>query len=155
MDYLIKDQTLQIQYQPGKGAWTYHLIIPNTKNIKARWGFLKVSGTIDNYPIESKNLAPVKNSDKWLSLNGTIRKAIQKNAGDTVLVSLYIDTPRQTLTESQILECLADAEVLNAFNSLDSAEQQAVLGSICGESTEDLQTQKIVALIEKLGRVAV
>lgn len=30
-----KDVPLQIQCNPGKGAWAYDLIIPNTKNIKA------------------------------------------------------------------------------------------------------------------------
>ena len=64
MNYIIQDTPLTIQYIPGNGAWTYQLIIPNTKDIKGKWGDLKVSGTIDHYPIRHKNLVPVKNSDK-------------------------------------------------------------------------------------------
>ena len=50
------------------GAWTYQLIIPNTKDIKGKWGDLKVSGTIDSYEIKNKNLGPVKNSDKKMAI---------------------------------------------------------------------------------------
>ena len=47
MNYIIENEKLTLQYIPGNGAWTYQLIIPNTKNIKGKWGELKVSGTID------------------------------------------------------------------------------------------------------------
>lgn len=33
MDYLVKDKKLKLKYEPGKGAWTYHIQIPNTKHI--------------------------------------------------------------------------------------------------------------------------
>jgi len=152
MNYLIKEEELQIQYSKGKGAWTYFLKIPNTKHIKARWGFLKVSGTIDNYTIDSKNLAPAKDSDKLLSISETIRKSINKNAGDTVLVTLYIKDSRQVLSDSQILECFEDAEVLSAFNNLGNKEKNEILQGIRAEANEDLQSQKIIFYIEKLNR---
>ena len=53
MEYLVKDEILELKYQPGKGAWTYHIQIPNTKHIVGKWGSMKVSGTIDNYKIET------------------------------------------------------------------------------------------------------
>jgi hypothetical protein len=56
MDYLIKDQKLELKYEPNKGAWTYHIQIPNTKHIIGKWGSLKVSGFIDDYKIENINL---------------------------------------------------------------------------------------------------
>jgi hypothetical protein len=36
MEYIIKEEKLAIIHQPGKGAWTYHLRIPNTKNIEGQ-----------------------------------------------------------------------------------------------------------------------
>ncbi len=51
MRYLVKDEKLVLKYAPGKGAWTYHIQIPNTKHIVGKWGSLKVSGTIDDYKI--------------------------------------------------------------------------------------------------------
>ena len=69
MDYLIKDQELELKYEPNKGAWTYHIQIPNTKHIVGKWGSLKVSGFIDNYKIESINLFTITGQDKLISLN--------------------------------------------------------------------------------------
>ncbi|KIA83840.1 hypothetical protein OA84_10285, partial [Kaistella solincola] len=90
MEYLVKDEKLELKHQPGKGAWTYHLQIPNTKHIVGKWGSMKVSGTIDNYSIESINLAKLGDQDKLISINDKIRKAINKSGGDTVTVTLYL-----------------------------------------------------------------
>ena len=89
MNYLVKDEQLPIHYNLGKGAWTYSIIIPNSKGLKGKWGDLKVSGCIDNYKFECKNIAPKKGDDKLLSINSEIRQAIGKNAGDKVTVTLY------------------------------------------------------------------
>lgn len=43
MDYLVKNEKLVIQHTQGNGAWTYQVIIPITKDIKGKWGILKVS----------------------------------------------------------------------------------------------------------------
>lgn len=47
MNYIVENEKLTLQYIPGNGAWTYQLIIPNTKDIKGKWGDLKVSGNKD------------------------------------------------------------------------------------------------------------
>ena len=103
MKKIIEDQILELQYKKGFGAWTYHLRIPNTAGIEGRWGFLKVSGTIDGYEIktaerkafglENINLAPRKNEDKIISINKEIRDAIGKGGGDPVSVTLYLHDP--------------------------------------------------------------
>lgn len=87
---IIDNQELKLEYKKGFGAWTYHLKIPNTANIEGKWGFLKVSGTIDGYEITSINLAPRKNEDKIISINKKIRDAIGKSGGDTVNVTLFL-----------------------------------------------------------------
>lgn len=87
---LLENRTLTIEYVPGLGAWTYHLRIPGTKEINGRWGYMKVSGTIDGYEIKNLNLAPRKGEDKLISINKTIRDAIGKSGGDKVKVTLYL-----------------------------------------------------------------
>ncbi len=57
---LIDNQILILQHVPGLGAWTYHLRIPGTKDLDSRWGFLKVSGTIDGLEVKNINLALAK-----------------------------------------------------------------------------------------------
>jgi hypothetical protein len=101
MEYLVKDKKLELKYQPGKGAWTYHIQVPNTKHIVGKWGFMKVAGTIDNYTIESLNLAKLGDQDKLISINSEIRKAINKTGGDTVTVTLYLLTSKEQITKKE------------------------------------------------------
>jgi len=46
---IVDKQLLELKYKKGNGAWTYHLVIPDTAGIKGKWGKLKVSGLIDNF----------------------------------------------------------------------------------------------------------
>ena len=87
---IIDNQELKLEYKKGFGAWTYHLRIPGTAGIEGKWGFLKVSGTIDGYEIKSINLAPRKNEDKLISINKKIRDALDKSGGDIVTVTLSL-----------------------------------------------------------------
>lgn len=87
---LIENHVLTLQYVPGFGAWTYHLRIPGTMELDGRWGFMKVSGTIDGYELKNINLAPRKGEDKIISVNKTIRDAIGKSGGDEVVVTLFL-----------------------------------------------------------------
>jgi hypothetical protein len=153
MNYIVKDKELRIQYIPGNGAWTYQLIIPNTKNIKGKWGDLKVSGKIDDYIIKNKNLGPVKNSDKKMSLNSEIRSSINKGAGEIVLVTLFLENQNDVKDLSMIMECFKDAEVLTVFKKLEIKEQNELLKSIINAATEEQEVEKILKAIERLEKV--
>ena len=150
MSYIIKDENLTLHYTPGNGAWTYHLIIPNTKELKGKWGDLKVSGTIDGFKIEHKNLAPAKNSDKKISINATIRDAIQKTGGDTVTVTLYLENPAKKNDATEILECFKEAQVLHLFEQIEPTEQTEILDAICNVATDEQKAEKIIVAIEYL-----
>nr|WP_314866501.1 DUF1905 domain-containing protein [uncultured Flavobacterium sp.] len=150
MNYIVKNEKLVINHIPGNGAWTYQLIIPNTKNIKGKWGDLKVSGTIDEYEIKQKNLAPMKDADKKLALNSEIRKSINKNGGDTVTVTLYLDKQNNFSNIETILECFKDADVIKIFEKITSKEQSEILENIINVATEDQMTDKIIKAIKIL-----
>ena len=92
MEELIVDEVLVLQHRPGFGAWTYHLRIPDTRDIRGSWGTLKVSGTIDGHPIGPVNLAPRSGEDKIISINKRIREAIGKGGGEPVTVTLFLHT---------------------------------------------------------------
>tara|TARA_R100000479_G_C6280098_1_gene162612 strand:+ start:115 stop:582 length:468 start_codon:yes stop_codon:yes gene_type:complete len=150
MNYIVENEKLTLQYIPGNGAWTYQLIIPNTKDIKGKWGDLKVSGTIDGYEIKNKNLGPVKNSDKKMSINSEIRKAINKDGGDNVIVTLYLENQSEIKDSSEILDCFKDAQVLQIFERLDKVEQTEILKEIKTVATEKQKAEKIIKAIENL-----
>ncbi|MFV5694243.1 DUF1905 domain-containing protein [Flavobacterium sp. LB3P122] len=152
MDYIIKDEKLELKYEHGKGAWTYHLRIPNSKNIDGKWGDIKVSGLIDNYKIEARNLAPIKGEDKMLSINSEIRKAINKKGGDIVTVSLYLLSKKEEITEKQILETFKELGVLEAFKKLNEFEKNEVLETIISQKIEEKQIKIIIKHIDKLSK---
>jgi len=150
MKELVKDKMLILRHEPGKGAWTYHLVIPGTEHIAGSWGKIKVSGTIDGYEFKNRNLAPVTDGDKMMSVNGTIRKAINKVGGDEVLVTMYPDSDNKLTTKDQVLECFSDADVLNKFKSLEEQEQEKIIDTILSQADEDSQEKRILAYIKKL-----
>ena len=150
MEYLIKEEKLLLEYHPGKGAWTYHIKIPNTKHIKSRWGFFKVSGKIDHYRIESKNLMSLKGQDKMLAINESIRKEIGKTGGDFVTVTLQIDSAKKNKNNPYVLDCFRDAGVLPKFELLKEKEKTEIIKSILDQPDEDQQVGKILFYIKKL-----
>ncbi len=152
MDYIIKDEKLELIYQHGKGAWTYHLRIPNSKNIEGKWGEIIVSGFIDNFEISRIQLAPIKGEDKMLSINAEIRKAINKKGGDIVTVTLYLLSDKQKITKHQILETFKDSEVLKAFEKLKEIEQNEIFDSIISQTNEEKQIKIIVKHIDRLSK---
>ena len=155
MNYIIENRKLEIQYIPGNGAWTYQLIIPNTKDIKGKWGDIKVSGKIDSFEIKNKNLGPMKNSDKKMALNSEIRNSIGKGAGDFVNVTLYLENQNEenAIGSDMIFQCFKDADVFNLFKNLNVEEQNEIIESINSSATENQKIEKIVKSISKLEKL--
>lgn len=150
MDYIIKNEKLKLIYESGNGAWTYHLRIPNSEYIQGKWGEIKVSGTIDDYKIESRNLAPTKTGDKMLSINNEIRTAINKKAGDTVNVSLYLISKKEEFTEKEILDTFKESNVLDAFKKLNDLEKKEILDHIISQRIEEKQIKTMIKYIDQL-----
>lgn len=150
MEYIVIDKKLELKYEPGKGAWTYHIQIPNTKHIIGKWGSLKVAGTIDNYKIESINLAKLGDQDKLISINNEIRKAINKSGGDTVTVTLYLLTSKEQITKKEILDIFKDSGVLKAFKKLTEDQQSEMIGKIITQKSDEMQVKMILKYIDQL-----
>ena len=150
MQYLVKDEQLELKYEPDKGAWTYHIQIPNTKHIVGKWGSMKVAGTIDNYKIESINLAKLADEDKLISINGKIRKSINKSGGDTVIVTLYMLSPTTHITEKEILDAFKESNVLKAFESLSNDGQKDIIGEITSIKSDKKHVKVIMNYIDYL-----
>jgi len=152
MEYIVKDKKLELKYESGKGAWTYHIQIPNTKHIIGKWGTLKVSGTIDHYKIERINLFTITGQDKLISINNNIRKSINKRGGDTVTVTLYLLTSTEEISEKEILDTFKDAGVLEAFKKLSENEKKEMTGKITSLTSEDKQVKMMLKYIDQLSK---
>lgn len=105
---------------------------------------------IDDYELKEMNLAPRKEEDKMISINGEIRKAIGKTEGDTVTVSLYLHTNDRINKNSEIIKCFEDANVLGAFKSLTKNEQEEIIDDITSKKTEIKQIEQINHHINRL-----
>lgn len=150
MEYLVKDKKVKLKYEPGKGAWTYHIQIPNTKHLVGKWGSLKVSGFIDNYKIESKNIFTIKGQDKLLSVNETIRNAINKSGGDFVTVTLYLLTTNEKLSKQKILDTFKESGLLKEFQKLAGAEKDEIFSAILSQKTEEAQVKLLIKYMDSL-----
>jgi len=149
MNLIVKDEQLELKYEPGKGAWTYHVQIPNTKHIVAKWGSLKAAGTIDDYPLEKINLFTISGQDKLISINEKIRKAINKTGGEKVKITLYLLTSNQQFTEDEILETFSHSGVLEVFESLSEDEKKRIIEEIKTQKSEEKQVKTLSKFINQ------
>jgi hypothetical protein len=79
---------------PGKGGWTYAAIPEVLQDKHAHFGWVRVRGFIDDHEIKDYKLMPMGNGKLFLPVKASIRKKIQKEAGDWVKVILYADGER-------------------------------------------------------------
>jgi hypothetical protein len=75
-----------LERTPGTGGWTY-VVWPEAAAVLWTRGAAKVSGTIDGHPFRSSIMA-MGNGRQMLPVKADIRKAIGKEAGDTISVHI-------------------------------------------------------------------
>src|SRR5450755_2428845 len=93
-----------------KTGWSY-ILIPADISEQLKPGFKKsfrVKGKLDTYSIAQQALLPMGNGSFILPLNASLRKAIHKNKGAMVKLSLAEDK-KPLAVNAELLECFADS----------------------------------------------
>ncbi len=133
-----------------KTRWTY-IDIPKKIAEKLKPGCKKsfrVKGKMDEYSLKALALTPVGDGNFILAINATVRKAIKKIDGASVVVHLEEDIEKIAIAP-QMLECLKDEPLAcKYFEELPTAHQNWFSNWVKTAKT-DITVAKRIAVIVK------
>src|SRR6476620_5833755 len=111
------DDFCVLQKPDVKGGWTF-ISMPAMPQLPKKKGSttVRVRGFIDAYELKNFNIWAMKRGT-FVAVKNEIRKAIKKEQGDTVKLTLWLDEP-QTVIPDDFLTCLREEpKLLKYFNS--------------------------------------
>ena len=145
---------LQFHKKGEKTGWSYIEISAaqaNKLNSGCKVSF-RVKGKIDDYVFDKTSLLPMGEGNFILPINGKIRKAIQKQQGSKVKVTMELDNRARTLSKD-LMDCLNDdAEALTFFKSLPKSHQNYFSNWIESAKTAPTKTKRIVMAVTAMSK---
>jgi uncharacterized protein DUF1905/bacteriocin resistance YdeI/OmpD-like protein len=149
-EYIINKE-YKLQKFEGKGGWTYALIPEIAQNKKNPFGWVTVSGFIDDFKLTHYKLMPFGNGKLFMPVKASTRKTIGKQAGDIVQIRLYVDSSPIKIPE-EIIECFKNESpnVYNTFIDFSESEQKVYIDWIYEAKKEETKVERIVKMMERI-----
>lgn len=144
-------KTTLLKYGPNgeKTGWTYVEItaeLAETLKPGQRTSF-RVKGLLDTYPLRQVALIPIGDGTFVLPVNATMRRAIRKEEGSSVQVTLAVDD-EPFVQSADLLACLADEPEAQAyFDTLPPRHQRYYTNWIESAKTAATKTKRIAQAI--------
>lgn len=150
LDYTVNKE-YYLQKFDGKGGWTYALIPEIAQNKKNPFGWVTVSGFIDDFELKHYKLMPFGNGKLFMPVKASTRKKIGKKAGDSVHIKLYVDTSPIAIPD-EIIDCFKNEspEVYNSFLDYSESEQKVYIDWIYEAKKEETKVERIVKMMERV-----
>lgn len=144
------DKEYLLEKFPGKGGWTFARIPEIQPNERTPFGWVRISGTIDDFEIRSYNLQSMGNGKLFLPIKAEIRKKIKKKEGDYVRIILFEDNLPTEITD-ELKQCFMDEpKALETFLSYTNTEQKTIIEWIYSARTDKIKITRIVETINKI-----
>ena len=145
---------LQFDKKGEKTGWSY-IEIGAAQARKLNPGCkvsFRVKGKLDNYVFEKVALIPMGEGNFIMPINGKIRKAIQKQRGAVLKVTMQVDT-RELQISQDLMDCLSeDQEAMAFFKSLPKSHQNYFSKWIESAKTAQTKTKRIVMTINAMSK---
>jgi hypothetical protein len=152
MEKPLVNKKFLLEKYPGKGGWTYAVIPGIPKSKRARFGWVKIKGFIDDFEIKNYRLMPMATGELFFPIKTEIRKKIKKEAGDWIRLELYVDNAPQEIPE-ELLVCLQDDPALyKTFLSFSDAVQKNYIDWIFSAKTDSTKVKRIAATLDRVSK---
>ena len=144
---------LQFGEQGEKTGWRYVHIdaeMANELKLNNKKSF-RVKGMLDALPINGIALMPMGDGSFILPLKADIRRALRKDAGAALTVSIEEDLDYKVEIPNDLQECFDfEPEALNYFNSLPKSHRDYFIKWINSAKTNETRAKRIVNTINAL-----
>ncbi|MFD2904277.1 YdeI/OmpD-associated family protein [Sphingobacterium anhuiense] len=134
----------------GKGGWTFVRIPEIVPSKNTPFGWVKVSGTIDDFEFSNYNLQSMGNGMIFLPIKAQIRKVINKKEGDHVFIVLYQDNSSINIPIEFELCLLDEPGIFDVFSTYSETKKKKIIEWIYAAKTEKTKVERIVKTINTI-----
>ena len=135
------------------GAWTIVITPIDVKKVFGKAGHVRVKGTIDGFPFDDTSLMPMATGEHCMPVKTAVRKAIRKEAGDTIEIILEEDFAGVEVP-SELKEAFkASPEAKKLFESYSPSHKRNYVRYINESKTQQTRERRAVDSVIALEKI--